>query len=42
MLGIRNFENNDEYDDFAAPDADPAYGDNTPRDAQYGSMATEF
>ena len=42
MPGNQNFEVDDEYDDFAAPDDDPAYGDNTPTEAQYGSMATEF
>ena len=42
MPGNQNFEIDDEYDDFADPDVDPAYGDNTPTEAQYGSMATEF
>ena len=42
MSGNQNFELDDEYDNFATPDVDPAYGDNTPTDAQYGSMATEL
>jgi hypothetical protein len=32
----------DEYDDFRTPAGDSAYGENTPTDDQYGSIATEF
>ena len=42
MSGNQNFELDYKYDAFATPDVDPAYGDNTSRDAQYGPIATEF
>jgi hypothetical protein len=42
MPGSETMFRLDEYDGFHSPAEDSAYGDNTPTDDQYGSMAKEY
>ena len=39
---LNNYSVRDVCDDFFKPYGDPAYGDNTPEDEEYGNMSTEF